>query len=149
MNSTALNVNATDVPKAIHSRPTMRLQAKSPMPFTVASVPNALASTATSVRPTGLSAGVAPDGLRGGGVRTGGRTIYRVYVVVEIVRPRLHHDAPLRQMLGVVVVSAGVVRSAVRQLTLDGLGAPSKFAEQCAGRCTKSVRSHLAPVKAQ
>ena len=40
--STALYEKATDVPKAVHSNPTMMLDAKSPMPLTVASVPNAM-----------------------------------------------------------------------------------------------------------
>ncbi|MDQ3624508.1 MAG: hypothetical protein M3463_18805 [Verrucomicrobiota bacterium] len=39
--STALQVNATLLPKAVHSTPTMTLERKSPVPFTVASVPKA------------------------------------------------------------------------------------------------------------
>ncbi len=40
---------------------------------------------------------------------------------VEIVRPRLHHRAALRQMLCVVVDPAHAIRVSVRELTFHDL----------------------------
>jgi hypothetical protein len=64
--------------------------------------------------------------LRGGVIVQSSRTC----AAHPVIRPRLHHCAPLGQMLSIVVVSADGVWDTVGHLSLDRFGSPSQFVEQ-------------------
>lgn len=68
---------------------------------------------------------------------------------VQVVGPRLHHDASLREMLRIVVVASDRVRDPVRHLPLDRLRAPTHLVEQGAGSGAKSMRGHLSAIEPQ
>ena len=58
---------------------------------------------------------------------------------IQIIRPSLHHLAPLRQVLSEVVGRAHGVALGVRELALDSLMVPALFVQQGGRHAAEAV----------
>jgi hypothetical protein len=97
-----------------------------------------LANAFTCTLPVGTSRVNAPDSA-GHFKRNNVRSRSQAH---EVIRPRLHHLSPLRQVLGIVVSRPHFVALAVRKLAFDCIAVPTLLIQQRADHASETVPGH-------